>query len=340
MSSEFEKYGSDRSSRDDNSPAGNALYNEAYILTNGIAGSFSEIGKAASDAVDHPGETAFKIGTSALVGGAIGFCASKAGIGGLLARGVAAALGTQFVIDGISPLKNAMDKGWSATSMRELDVASHHLSTGLGRFTFDSMISLPFAMTGSLAGRGLRSALTEPIKVTPKVAPTAESVRVSSVNDTLRSGLGRNNTQFRSTRGFTDSGRSSDYYARTKPKVEVVEGELIDPEPVSKNRFNPKPPEEIIDAEFWEVKEPGSKGELPGLNRNRLALPGTQSTDLVPVNTDLTLRQGPVVVRQSLATRIAPDQLKPSAAYMKKAMDAYRQPPGEDTGGSIVDIKA
>src|SRR5262249_53425035 len=157
-----------------------------------------------------------------LIAGAVGFCSGRAGIAGLLARGAMAAFGTQFVLDGLVPLGASALGGLSANNSRELDRASHRLATGLGRMGFDTLVSLPFAMGGSLAGRGLRSAFAD-------VLETKATATAAAPKETRTTGAGNGEGRFRSYAADQagQTGRRPTWTER--PTSRVVVGELLDP---------------------------------------------------------------------------------------------------------------
>ncbi len=128
---------------------------EAYVLSKGLSGSLEGFRSAAEDAWQHPGDCAAKIGMTAAFGLAVGFLSRRSGIYGLLGRGVAAAAGLSFCLDGVIPFYNAGKAAWTAESQEGLDRASRELSSGLGKFVFDTVLTAPAAFGGAVAGAHL-----------------------------------------------------------------------------------------------------------------------------------------------------------------------------------------
>ncbi|HEY9871297.1 MAG TPA: hypothetical protein V6D08_19210 [Candidatus Obscuribacterales bacterium] len=238
------------------------LFNEAYVMTAGLLGSFGELRAAAEQATERPAATLAKIGTGAALGTTLGFLSTRAGFAGLAARGIGAALGVSFVADAIKPFSTAAERAWNAGSGRELDYASRELSASLSSFTFDTLLIAPFAVGGSFAGRGLRAAFSEGATVTRSAAATDNLAGQRSARPAGSQGFSsRLNQNGREYRAFTGAGATT---AR-KPAVEVLEGEIIDaPRPSARPSRVQEP--EIIDAEFVVVSEvaPESRLALPG----------------------------------------------------------------------------
>ncbi len=229
------------------------LRNQAYVLMSGTVGAFGELKHAAQEAVEHPGSTAVQMGTAAVLGGALGYLAPRAGVLGLAARGTAAALGVSFVFEGLKPIGIAMGRAGSARSTNQLDRIADQFSHNTGQILFNTLITAPFAIGGTFAGRGLRSTFAGEVASvsTAKTAPIADTAPQRPA--ATRSTTGAHRIDPRHTSTTLRPGRNERF--GREPRVEVLEGELIDPPPRA-TTARPKPEMEIIDAEFTVIRTP------------------------------------------------------------------------------------
>jgi hypothetical protein len=266
------------------------LFNEAYVLTSGLVGSIGELRGAAEQAAERPGATLAKMATGAALGATLGFVSSRAGIAGLVARGAGAAFGVSFVADAIKPFSVAAGKTWNATSNRDLDNAQRELSARLGSFTFDTLLVAPLAIGGAFAGRGVRT-LSSPASSPGRIAAdTAPSHQTPGPTTAHNSGgaFRQAGSESRSFAGARPAPRQS------KPRVEVLQGEIIEPAAQPKPGRKAAEPE-IIDAEFVVVSEMVPEA--------RLALPGNAETLPVKYNPSQGMFQVALRANEHLSLR-------------------------------------
>ncbi|GEM_PF-2759136 len=330
---------------------GSAWHNELYVLKNGLGGSLDEFAGAAREAMDHPGRTSLQVGAATAAAMAVGFFARRAGIAGVLAQGAVTALGAQFLLDGVLPITRAAGAGLSASNGQELELASRNLSAGLGRFAFDSLVTLPFAAGGAMVGREIGLATAGSLEASDAVAAArGAQARASARAESTWDRSGRSRSQFASD--FARSARTgagSSWTARVA-EPEVLEGEIIDPGPRARAGWQ-RPSQDIIDAEVIDA-EYTVMGEVRAVSQRaagplsgRLALPrATEASSKPPVSasdsTSLAVRSG----GDSLPMQQIPVELRarvrassPSEDQIRRALEAYG--PARPEPGQILNIR-
>lgn len=325
------------------------LFNEAYVMTAGVLGSFAELRAAAVQATERPAATLAKLGAGAALGTTLGFLSTRAGFPGLAARGIGAALGVSFVVDAIKPFSKAAERAWNAGSGRELDYASRELSASLGAFTFDTVLIAPFAIGGSFAGRRLRAAFSRGATVTRSAAPTDNLAGQQSTRPAgSQNFFSRLNQSGREHHSFTGAGAT----ATRRPAVEVLEGEIIDA-PRSSSRASRVQEPEIIDAEFVVVSEliPQSRLALPGKSESlpvrysswrgmfQIALRGDGQLSLRSTDALKALQRLEPGWQLTSEGLLSPRHSQLTADQIKRALRAYLDH-GQPEPGRIIDIRA
>lgn len=352
MGGNFESLRQRDSNTEDSGSLGAILHNEAYIFGSGLAGSLKEIKQAAGEAGENLASTTLKVGAGVAVAGVLGFCSRRAGLAGIVGRGAMAALGVNFAFDAASPILGALGDGLSARSRRDLDLAGDRLSSGLGRFTLDTLITLPFAVGASAIGRSAGRAVFGSAKAS-EAAGTSSASRVAGEAQTARASSNRGHSQFRttsaehsgparhSTGGVGEAGRTT---RRT-----VLEGELIVEPGVKSSRASHAREPEIIDAEFTVVEETVLSRRL-SLPHNSAALPEkrllTSGSNHLPAkttapdtSTNLPVRQGESSVADLRTGYFGqhPSDRSPTPEQIKKALRAYTETTPQTA--SIIDVR-
>lgn len=143
--------------------ASTALSRESYVL---LGGSVDGIKIAAANAIDHPGETALKLASSAAIGGTFAYLHARPGLVGISGRVAAGALTVAFLADCAGRLVEtgkAVSDAWD--SGENLDANRAVVASTVGPFVVDSAIMSVGGVGGALASRKfmLRTPILEPI---------------------------------------------------------------------------------------------------------------------------------------------------------------------------------
>lgn len=133
--------------------ASDALSRESYVL---LGGTSDGIKAFAQKAIEEPGETAFKLASSAAIGGAFAYLHARPGLVGITGRIAGGALAVAFAADclgRVAETGKAMSDAWS--SGENLDGNRAIVASTLGPFIVDSAIMTVGGTGGALLSRSI-----------------------------------------------------------------------------------------------------------------------------------------------------------------------------------------